>query len=199
MATKKKEKKKLRILCDLDGIVVDLYGAWLSLYNKEYKDSLTVNDLDQFDMHKNVKPECGSKIYDYLETKDFFFNLKPLPGAVAALRKIAKVHEVVILTAAVSYPESAADKIRWIAKYLPFINRKDVIVCTKKYYVYGDILIDDKSGNIISQKAHWPKTKIYTIAYPYNNDVKRLCKVRADDCTNTKTAWQQILNELGIE
>ncbi|MCJ7984909.1 hypothetical protein MUB16_14170 [Priestia sp. OVL9] len=45
---------------------------WHNQYNKDYCDSLSVEKLKCWESEKYVKPECGTKIYDYLDQRAFF-------------------------------------------------------------------------------------------------------------------------------
>ena len=60
--------------------------------------------------------------------KKFFYNLKPIEENVAAIKNLCKGHSLYILTAS---PNSRCDrdKKKWIKKYMPFINKKQLIIC----------------------------------------------------------------------
>jgi hypothetical protein len=55
---------------------------WIWLYNYDYSDSLDYLDVDEWDVSKFVKPECGKKIFDYLLYKDLYDHVSPIPDAV---------------------------------------------------------------------------------------------------------------------
>lgn len=183
----------MRILCDMDSVIVNLLGKWLAVYNAEYNDCLTPGDISSWDTHLVVKPECGLKMYDYLKQPGFFADLEPLPGAIDTLRRLVEEdeHELILVTAA---PDgSASDKIDWVGKHMPFIDkRKDVITCYHKYMVQGDVLIDDSPKNIKQYRETWPEAHVCTIAYPYNEAVKHHASLYAQDGLNTKKAWAEI-------
>ena len=181
----------MRILCDLDSIIVNLQEAWLGAYNRDYNDNVQTADILEWDTHKFVKPECGEKLYEYLNQPGFFRNLKPLDGAVDALRELHKDFKITIVTAA---PVGTADeKVAWVGEWLPFLdNKKDVIVCFNKYLVRGDILIDDSPRNILDYRKYHFYSTICTIAYPYNKIVKELTDLYAEDYSKPREAWNQI-------
>lgn len=194
--------RKLTVLIDLDGIVVDLLSEWLKAYNAEYGDSLTKDDVKSWDMHENVKKECGFKIYNFIDIDECYTDLPPLPGAVEGIRAIREMgHDPVIVSASSKNPLSAARKIAWCAKYLK-MKRKDVIISSRKELVAGDILIDDSPVNIAAYKTRWPRTPVATIAYPYN---EKSPVVRFPDHNNTEQAWAGIvqyvkdLGEVAVE
>ena len=81
----------------------------------------------------------------------FFRNLDPMPGAIDAYEKLSKHFDVYILTTAPwSNPQSFAEKLEWIKKYLPKAY-KNVIFSHHKELNIGDYLIDDSLGNGASE------------------------------------------------
>lgn len=165
----------------------------MDLYNKEYKDTLTVADMDYFDLVRSVKAKCGIKIYKYIKEDGFFRNLPPLPGAVEALQKIQDDgHDITLVSAPSFAPASYRDKVEWVNEYLPFLDYNDILLGHKKYLIKGDIFIDDSPINITKYKKNWPKARIMTIGYPYNKVVKKLTSVYAGSYQDTTQAWETI-------
>ena len=86
--------------------------------------------------------------------KGFFYKLKPIEENVRGLQELARSNEVYILTAS---PNARADKdkIKWLKKYVKFIDIKNVIICRngqKKVDFMANscagILLDDYGKNI---------------------------------------------------
>lgn len=184
--------KKLTILCDLDGIIVDLLKAWLDFHNAKYGDNFTKADITEFAMHKCVKPEHRGKIYEFLNLDNCFDDLQPIPGAIEAVNNlIEKGHDFVVLTASAKNPMSAFGKIKWVKKYLG-LERQQIIVSSRKELICGDVLIDDSPDNIKAYNKRWPNTPILSIAYPYNAEVSDRC-LCFNDYNNTEKAWAGIV------
>jgi 5'-nucleotidase len=80
-----------------------------------------------------------SEMYDL----GFFTKLEPLPGALVAMRKLAKKYDVHILTQPAKYSIACySEKAAWIAQYLPeFLER--LHMSQNKEFFMGDYLIDD--------------------------------------------------------
>lgn len=182
--------RPLTVLCDLDGMVVDLLAKWLENYNAEYGDKLTKDDIKSWDMHKNVKTECGFKIYNFIDIDECYTDLPPLPGALAGIEEIKRMgHEVVIVSASSKNPLSAARKISWCRRHLE-MKRNDIIIATKKYLVSGDVLLEDSPINIAEYRTRWPRAAIAGIAYPYNQGASA---VLFPDHNDTIAAWNGIV------
>jgi 5'-nucleotidase len=186
----------LTIVCDLDGIVIDLLGAWLEEYNKKWNDSLTIADLKSYHIERHVKPECGNKIYEVFDNALFYRNLKPLAGAVEGLKKLhSRGHDIVICTATAG--DTAQEKFYWCAKYLPFIPSKNIFVGARKELLLTDIFIDDAPKNLLAHHKKWgASARTISIAYPYNEHLRDTVWLHAEDHTDTRKAWSEIVDAI---
>lgn len=182
--------KKLNIIVDLDGIVVDLITRWLQKYNEVYADNITVDKITKFDFDSLVKPECGTKIYDFLDY-DTFRYCDPIPGAVDALNKLNEKHFIHIVSAhSAAIPESAIAKFHWCAQYIPFIAQKKITICHQKHLIRGDMIIDDKYQTIQQCDIDIAAA---TIACPWNREGEMYYDLYAKDYTTPEKCWAEIL------
>lgn len=144
---------QLTVFVDVDGVAADLETAWLARYNEAYMDDLRPEDLGGWRMDDKVKPECGTKIYDYLEDPDLYDEVEPVEGALEGVDQLRRRGLHVVF--ATSSPNgSAGAKLRWLLKhgFLPAIRvgstHPDYIEIHSKGLLRGDILIDDGPHNI---------------------------------------------------
>ena len=151
----------IRIGVDLDTTLNDLEVVWLDRYNKDYGDCLTVEDMTDWDATLYVKPECGARVYDYLDEPGFFRHLGIKPGAREGMAFLWEHFEVFIVSAA--HPHTVADKWGWIREHLPFIPYEHFIAASRKDLLNLDYLIDDGPHNI----ERFPGTGI-VFDMPYN-------------------------------
>jgi 5'(3')-deoxyribonucleotidase len=88
----------------------------------------------------NSKKVLEYKMWD----KDFFLNLKPIPGAQGAAFELAKMgFDLHVLSQPLADgPESYSDKAKWIQLYFPHLYKK-ITLTQDKGLVRGDYLIDD--------------------------------------------------------
>lgn len=152
-----------KIAIDLDTTLNNLEEVWLNRYNEDYDDNL--KEFGHWNVEKNIKKECGIKIYDYLLEPNFFYNLNIKPNAKNVVEKLNNKHELYIVTA--YHPATCVDKVKWVNKHLPFFNSKNVIFCNNKSLINADYLIDDGPHNILGFKQ-----KSIIIDMPYNRHVK---------------------------
>ena len=64
--TPKEINKCKTILCDVDEVINNLVEKILVEYNKQYNDSLTLNDITDWEVKKFIKPECENIFTEYV-------------------------------------------------------------------------------------------------------------------------------------
>ncbi len=159
------------LLFDLDGICTNLAKKWLAVYNRDWNDDLTLSRIVAWEWHKFVKPECGKRIYHYLNRPDFFADLEPIPGCIEVLGRLARRTELVVVTA--SPREAAAAKMAWVRHHLPFVPKPNIVITYRKDLVRGDFMFDDAPRNL----RHFTGIRIM-MDYPYNRDFHDCYRVR---------------------
>jgi 5'(3')-deoxyribonucleotidase len=138
-------RKKLAV--DQDQVLADLTSAWIERYNRDYNDILTVEDVTEWELENLVKPECGKKIYTYLDDQELFLNLPVIRGSQEVLEKLSFHFDIHIVTA-VRNLKNIEPKSEWLKKHFPFIPEERYVFTRDKSIVYADWLIDDKPKNL---------------------------------------------------
>lgn len=182
----------MRIACDVDGVIANLHDEWYRRYNRDYNDNLTMDRVLTWDVHKFVKPECGTLVYRYLADPDLYDNIQPIEGAVEGVRRLREMgHEVFYVT---SCTYGMVDqKARWLERFgfaTPRDNGaslpRDLIVANSKQYIKADLLIDDAAHNI----ADWVdenRSRGILFDYPHNRSLD-------NDKPSTFWTWATRLN-----
>lgn len=156
-----------RLLIDMDSVICDLMSEWHRRYNRDYEDNLSYERLQSWHSEHFVKPECGTKIYDYLDEPGLFLNLNPLPNSIDVLKRLNNTYDILIVTSSRSY--AYTEKEKWVEKHLPFIDKQNIIFTHRKDLIAGDLLFDDAPHNLEAFRS----TGRIAIAmdYPYNRNV----------------------------
>jgi len=135
---------KKRLFFDMDNVLVDFQSG-----------------LDQIDAATKAKYIDANEKPHYDDIPGIFSLMKPVDGAIEAVKTLAKVYDVYILsTAPWNNPSAWSDKVKWVKKQFgddennPFYKR--MIITHRKDLCEGDILIDDRGKNGTSEfKGEW--------------------------------------------
>lgn len=163
-------KKKI-LLLDQDNILADTYPAVIDRLNARYDLKLRHEDKDKlFGDHKILVPYItNTMLYSIFDEPNFFSSLCPIKGAIEAVQQLTEHFNVYIVTAPwISNDSCCTDKVRWIGKYLPSLEKK-VILTKAKEAVYGDIFIDDKNSNLVEWKQVWTSGRTGSLQYHWTD------------------------------
>lgn len=174
------------IFVDMDEVLVDLSRHVRETVNKECKKNYPkgFNKSYWWRDYGLAKPYFE----ELLNRKKFFYNAKPVEGAVKYLEKLRdEGYNIHILTLPQYNAYCFFDKVRWIKKYLPWINIEtnfhtsgNKALLAKK----NRVLIDDNGGNL----NPWTKSGGIGIAFGdfnWNKDA-----YDSISCFN----WEQVYN-----
>lgn len=144
---------KLRILVDMDGVLVQDLKYAIKLYNKEYGANLKINDFKGWDI-ENYVPE-GTSILRYFYETGFFDKLEPMPHSKRILKKLFdEGHEIIIATA--SPPIGVFDKSLSLKKHFPWLPESNFVPITKKHLLCADVILDDAIHNLVNANVEYP-------------------------------------------
>lgn len=161
----------MRIAVDMDGVLADLLPQWLDLYNIIWKDSLEVEDITKWRVKEVVKEEAEPFLENMLRIPNFYFALPRIEYSVGILKELSLKHEIFIVTDPF-VRESVPQKVDWLAKHYPFIDKRNILFTGNKSIVKSDILIDDNPDNLKGFDG-------YRILYdmPYNREYEEAIRV----------------------
>ena len=136
-----KQTGKKRLYFDMDNVLVDFKSGLHQVSDEEkarYADDGT-----------------GKPHYD--DIPGIFSKMRPMPGAIEAVHKLAEKYDVYILsTAPWRNPSAWADKVDWVTKYFGDVFYKKMILTHRKDLCKGDYLIDDRGNNGTSEfEGEW--------------------------------------------
>ena len=135
---------------DVDDVVFDLIGTWLKLYNQDWNDHLMPQDITDWNIDKFVKPECGKKIYDYLDDLNLYKLVKPIPDALWGVSNLRIMGFRVVFVTSTNIAQNGRKLMRLQEDcFLPKERHsKDYVEATDKSLILADYLLDDKPENV---------------------------------------------------
>lgn len=134
------------IALDIDGVLAKLGETWIQRYNEDYNDSVSWDDITDWDTSKFVKKECGKKIYDYLKDPSLYDTVEPYEDAYEVVTKLREEGNRVIFPTTTPI-ESAGAKYHWLVRHKLMTNDRDYIEVKDKTLVRADFLLDDNYDN----------------------------------------------------
>jgi len=137
-------KKEFIIAVDIDDTYWHLVNRWLELYNSDYNDNLTEEDITGWNIGSFTK--CGDKFYDYLYDDTLYDGIKLIDGALKTINKMRSRDNRVIFVTAGANP----NKMNAVMKTGGLSKKEDFIMAYDKSLIMANILIDDKFENVVS-------------------------------------------------
>lgn len=154
----------MRVLCDIDGVINNLSEAVLEIYNEDWNDNLTIDDITEYHMENFVKPEAKESFKEYFIDKRVWKKIKPIN--IESVQWLINNTDFYFCTS--TEPCNLYKKERWLNRIFKNLNtRKQLIRCHNKGLIEADLLIDDCTKNLLAGN--------YTgicVDYPYNQDYK---------------------------
>lgn len=157
------------VLVDVDSVIADLMPEWLRLYNLDYGDDVSVNEITEWDMTKFVHPDCGNHIYKYLERKTLYDHVEIIEGSLRGVDYIRSLgHRVIFATSGVH----TTAKYKWLERngFNPGKNAEDYVVIYDKTLLRGDVLIDDRESNVWNFTSAGGKAILFN--QPWNQNIE---------------------------
>lgn len=161
----------MRIIVDMDGIVADSMVAWLDKIHEKTGIRATLDDVKAWEFYNDPPFNAAPKnsILEILQEPDFHARIKPLPGAIEALKSLHEEGHDLRLVTARHGPVSMPATLAWVKDHLPFLSvETNVLFVVDKWLVKGDVIIDDKLANLEQYREHHPNAKLVAIMYKYN-------------------------------
>ena len=134
-----------RIAIDMDEVIADFLSKHLALYNAEFGESLTADDLRGKKLRELVVEERRARLETFLTADDFFGDLGVVDGSQQVISDLTRHYEVFVTTAAMEYPTSFAAKFRWLEEHFPFVPASNIVFCGDKGIIAADYLIVDNA------------------------------------------------------
>lgn len=177
------------ILVDMDNTIVDYSSAIAPELKKIYPtmkiDAENWQTLKLNDLHLNRR-----KIQS---RPNFFSELKPIPGALEALRQMEKEGYTVFIVSSPSVHGTTchSEKSQWLKEHMNEKWAKRLVLTKDKTIVRGDVLIDDKPFITGTVSPNW---KHITFSQPYNRHLNDEGRIHLKNWENWESSVREAMN-----
>lgn len=152
---KKTNEKKYRFAVDVDDVLRSLLCNMVALYNEEFGDDLTCDEIDDYNVAKSfpkVEEKYGSAAEWFFtkHAKTLFEESEPLDGAIEAINKLGEYGDVYIVTKQAGILNKVY-ALEWLEKC--GVKYNAICFVEDKSIVRYDFLIDDYHENFRNAKC----------------------------------------------
>ena len=132
-----------RIALDMDGVLADVYQQLFDMDEKDFGKRKTWDDVAG-----KTENDTFPLIRNYLYKDSFFRDLPVIKDSQRVVAELNKKYDLYIVSAAMEFPKSLAEKQIWLGEHFPFITWKQIVFCGFKQIIRADIMIDDHFKNL---------------------------------------------------
>jgi 5'(3')-deoxyribonucleotidase len=155
---------------DCDEVLRSLLDGMVSLYNENFGESMTRDEVKDFDVDVSFPKvmeftgETASKWFFQEHSHELFLKSPALPGMKKAIETLQKYGQVIIVTYQKSF-QNKLDTLNWLNDN--GIHPDGLCFLKNKTLLHLDWMIDDNDWNLVGCNAE----NAVLITAPYNKDI----------------------------
>lgn len=174
------EKDEIVFAIDVDSVLRDNLGEMVKLYNEEFNEDMTVEDIKNYKTDisfPRIEEETGQTSSQWFfqdHSEELFVKAKPFENASEDVAELRKLGKAIIVT----YQKTTLNKVQtleWLDKN--GIKYDGIVFAKDKSIVECDYFIDDNDWNFNGCRAR----QGILINAPYNKDVN-LVELKKNTC-----------------
>ena len=128
------------ILVDADDTIENLVEAWTTALNDRYNRNVNSQEILQWDIKQYYPGLDNHQIFGILNEVDFWRTVSPKEDAIEYLRKLYDEKNIIKIVTASHHRTVHAKCDYCILKYFDFLDWNDIIICSNKQLIKGNIL-----------------------------------------------------------
>jgi len=187
------------VLVDMDDTINHFSQMFWQVYNMTYDENVDFTMVNSWNLQDFGRADVN--VYDLLRHPGLFRNLSLKTYAVEFIENLQRQFMVYIVTDSPqgtshqeggnkNFANPADDKRQWMREHFPSFPQDQIIICSHKWMIEGDVLVDDKPDTFLEYTARGKKCIL--IDMPYNRHIDT--KWRAKDLIEA----EQLIHELFV-
>ncbi|MGF7535436.1 hypothetical protein AAGG74_17430 [Bacillus mexicanus] len=182
------KKQRPVILVDMDDTLADFAKSYWNIHNEIFGEKINHKKVDDWDLSKFSSK--GKDCYKIFKYPGLFRELEVKPYAKEFMKNLQEIADVYIVSdspTGTAFQESvffdannnslnqahtsnpADDKRMWVKEHFPDFPQSNIIFCSCKWMIQGDILIDDKPSTF--ERFQEEGRKAILIDMPFNQHI----------------------------
>ena len=188
--------KRPVVLLDTDGVKADFLKHALQVVNRITGKHFTPDSFPSWDIFDTIGKEHEAACYEEFNKEGFCAGFDVYPGAIEGVQLVQEIADVYVVTSPThSSPFWMWERTQWLKKHFG-ISHKNVIHCSAKRLVRGDVLVDDKPDHIADWIEVNPEGMGLLWDQPYNRTLPPGVNVRLSKRTHAwgrVRSWQDVV------
>lgn len=162
------------IAVDVDDVCLDLVTNWIEKYNVDYGDTLTKDQVTDWDITSFVKNEYRDAMLSYIRDDEIFLSATPIKNALETILWLKNKFRVIYVTA----NDPLNCKFKWLLDNGFIEGVDDLIIAYDKSLILSSILIDDKYENVKDRDGGWLFSQPWNKKYNFKNRVENWIDIK---------------------
>lgn len=199
--------KRPVILVDIDDTLNQFADTFWNLHNRLYGEQINPSSVNQWDL--GLFSNRGAEVYQLFKYPGLFRNIPVKPYGKEFIDSMQRLGEVYFVTDAPSgtaYGETTTfhqidenlecfhsnptdDKKAWVKENFPSVPKENIVFCSCKWMLEGDVLIDDKPDTFLEFQRRGKACILMDM--PYNRHIQT--EWRAKDLKEAETMVHRLL------
>ena len=140
-------KRKLTILTDLDDVLWDLLGVWISELNLRNGTHVMPRDIIDWEIAKFFPGLTHEELFEPLHDERIWNRILPIKDAMTYIDQLmSDGHKLRVVTA--THFATAPAKFSRFLEMFPIFKWEDIVITSDKSLIHGDVMIDDGTHNL---------------------------------------------------
>jgi 5'(3')-deoxyribonucleotidase len=168
----------IRVGIDMDGVLADFNTGWMRRYNDEFGTSLEASQVLRWDGLEDLTHfPSMAEFWEWArgEGRSTFRDAPALPGAIEAVRRIARRHRLVIVSSKFAW--AIPDSLAWLAEHE--VPAREVHFLWDKSLARCDVYLDDAPHILRALVATAPQATVCRMVCAWNEPQRGVVDVES--------------------